>query len=552
MDKSYSVLCNFAPNVHLPETIQIVDGYDSVDSEELSWSQGEIVHLHSLKTLTRAIARDAGGKYYAIPLTHPEKIFEIIPKGCRDQYETVGELRAASPKYVRSLSDIPESTVMKGDILQVIDASKNHGGQTQLKCRIVGKPCTVILSGSLSGPFETMEDGNPSTIRDVLSRRRYVPVRVRVHSGKTRAFDRTNKTPSVKFEGLFDLEQVVQQKTFIVSTLNGGQLRVMKLPIDLEITVKREKSKLEPELFSHICHLIETEVDIDSTITCGSAGHASWYFDLREEIQKLRASDGDNLYEELRPPVPPRSPTSPAGLKQDRISDVNTPRYTPSPSPKPRVLKKPPELEGNTKDIKRVPPQVTQKKKVVDQKRSVKGQPPSSLPRMKGEAVNNGSSAERPTDSREADQHTYELLEELKQKGLKPTLKRQNKPFQDKDSDPKEVNDEAVKESHTVSEQSDVKEAVLSDPQSKDTIQDHQMAGGEFRKRLQGMSVSEIGDCLKTLGLSEYVDLFDQESIDGTMLMEMDDEMMQCIGIKNVFHRKKLLMFIQQGYTPRR
>ena len=54
------------------------------------------------------------------------------------------------------------------------------------------------------------------------------------------------------------------------------------------------------------------------------------------------------------------------------------------------------------------------------------------------------------------------------------------------------------------------------------------------------------------LGLNQYVKLFVKEVVDGTMLLEMDDEMMQCIGINNALHRKKLLMFIERGWTPKR
>ena len=74
----------------------------------------------------------------------------------------------------------------------------------------------------------------------------------------------------------------------------------------------------------------------------------------------------------------------------------------------------------------------------------------------------------------------------------------------------------------------------------------------EFRKSLPNLSVSEVSELLRKLGLNKYVKSFVQEDVDGTMLLEMDDEMMQCIGIDNALHRKKLLMFIERGWTPKR
>ena len=44
----------------------------------------------------------------------------------------------------------------------------------------------------------------------------------------------------------------MQQKIFIVSTLNGRELRVLKLSIDLGITVKRKRSNIDPQMFSNL------------------------------------------------------------------------------------------------------------------------------------------------------------------------------------------------------------------------------------------------------------------------------------------------------------
>ena len=784
-----SLLSEFATGCQLPETIQIVLGYESLESEELSFSAGEIVNLHSLREATWVIARDENGNEFSIPLAYPGKIFESIPQGCREKYETVEELIVAFPKYFRSLRDIPESGVTAGDILQLLESSEDDGGSKQLRCRMVGKSCTIALSSYLSGSFETLGNVNPGCLREVIDGHS-LPVRVRVQSGKTiQALDGTNTTPPVKFEGLLFLEQTLQQKVFIVSTLHGKQLRVLKIPIDLEITVKRDES-LDPNLFSRICHFIQSVINIDSAITCGNAGDVSWYF----EIHTDPVSDNIPVYDEIGPQVPPRSPVKPpceSDLKQNKINSVDT-RYG-TPTPKQQSLKKPPvPVEPNWREIKPLPPPVpslvAKTPNAVMPKQLKKELPPSSrqppkqkaggelnntasqsyaelrnpdadpqdycrlqevMPKDEGmvqrdskvttlkEMVKEGGNYDTPTPKQQslkrppvpvkpnwreikplpppvpslvaktpnavmpkqlkkelppssrqppkqkgggelnntasksyaelrnpdADPQDYCRLQEVmpKDEGMvqrdskvttlkemvkeggnydTPTPKQQSlkrppvpvkpnwreiKPLpppvpslvaktpnavmpkqlkkelppssfqapkqnggselnntasqfnielRNPDADPQDYsqyqevmpkdegmvqrgnkvtplnemveeggNDVALKESH--------KESKLCS--SENTAQGHQTTCNESpREHLEGISVSEVSEWLRKLGLNQYVDKFADESIDGTMLLELDDETMQYIGIKNPLHRKKLSMFIQRGWIPKR
>ena len=579
-----TLLCDFATDCHLPETVQIVDGYESLESEELSWSKDEIANLHNLTLLTRVIARDVKENYFSIPLTFQGKIFESIPVGCRDRYETVEELIVAFPRYVRSLRDIPQSGVADGDILLLLEASPNGVGCRELRCKVVGKSCTISLPGNQFGPFETLDNAYPTSIQDAIDGH-HLPSCVRVRAGVAQALDETNTRPRVKFEGLFFLEQKVQQKVFIVSTLNERQLRVLKLPIDLEITVRREKSNIDPQTFSHICHLIETEVDIDSTITCGSTGDASWYFDIAEESPK--PANYFNEYEELRPLIPPRSPTKPDRplLKENRISnkpDVVA-RYAPPPKPKPRKKPPVPVIEKRTVEEPVRPPPVSRKPTKTRLKQPGKEQPPRSGPSI---ALKRDNSAKCPQNREshigpeilEADCENYskpvEMIDKVSvaQSGEKASMCAQKekvfvlpKIYKDEDNDEDNIYesiDEELRKQSRYSEPSGSEDAVLPDrypPAHSGTLShDQQIAQQEVvtvdesRKRLEGMSVSKVSEWLRKLGMSQYVDLFVEESVDGTMLLELDDEMMQCIGIKNPLHRKKLSMFIHRGWTPKR
>jgi len=579
-----SLLCDFVTDCHLPETIQVVDGYESLESEELSWSIDEIVNLHTLREVSRIIARDEKGNYFSVPLTYQGKIFESIPKGCKDRYETVEELIVAFPKYVRSLRDIPQSGVTDGDILLLLEASPNSGGQNRLKCSVVGRPRTIFLPSNQFGPFETLEDDKPSSIREVIDGHR-LPTYVRVLAGKTQAFDGTNTSPRVIFEGLLCLEEAVKQKVFVVSTLKESLLRVLKLPIDLEITVKREDSKIDSSLFSHICHLIETEVDIDSTITCGSTGDASWYFDISEARKKSiqtanNNNSNNNVYEELRPAVPPRSPTKAqrSNLKQNSKKDVADTRYAPTPKPKPK----------KTATVELVAPPVARKPNKVASKQPGKAQPPNSEPpipkrRNRSEMDNSAKSTLQNRELshvnfslRAVPQNCRQSVDILKDKemirkgenSMQPQVKERivlpdtchednvYESIVDVASDA-----ETFKHSHMPkhTEHSRSVKTVLPDFQHAGALGQNQQptsnqshpSTDDFHSRLEGISVSEVSEWLKKLGLSQYVDLFIEEAVDGTMLSELNEEMMQCLGIKNPLHRRKLTLFIERGWTPK-
>ena len=72
------------------------------------------------------------------------------------------------------------------------------------------------------------------------------------------------------------------------------------------------------------------------------------------------------------------------------------------------------------------------------------------------------------------------------------------------------------------------------------------------KEHLEGISVSHVCAKLTELGLGKYVGRFEEESIDGDLLLELDAEMMLHLGISNPLHRKKLELFIRTGWTPKK
>lgn len=455
-------LMDFAIECQLPQTVQIVEGYESLESEELSWSQGEIINLHILLEQTLVIAQDEKCNDFAIPLTYSGRVFDVNPKNR-------------------------------------------------------GKVSSTALGNTKKSKLKTL--------REIIDGSR-LPVSVLIPRGEMEALNGNNKTPSVKLEGLFHLREAVKQKTFLVSALIGSQLRVLKLPMDVEISIRPEKTKLSPAMFSHISHIIETEVKVESTIICGSKGDVSWFFDLDEYI----AID-DDVYAEIVPPVPPRQPSESDSNENVHRSKELDVRYTPCPgqSYKPKISPKPP-LKPGLKE--RQPPPPAPKPKV--------------LPR---------------SDSREIENTLSENYECVDDEISSP----EDGYYEDEYCEIAEVasniqtetEDESGMKAIEVKGPETVEASVKSNPVSPRNsgsnsrpTQERQQTADEVRERLQDMSVSDVSEYLKKLGLNKYVQSFKEEMIDGCMLMELDDEMMEQLGVQKL-HRKKLLMFIKDGYTPR-
>lgn len=453
-------LMDFAIDCQLPQTVQIVEGYESLDSEELSWSQGEIIILHFLLEQTLVIAQDEKCNDFAIPLTYPRRIFDATPKN-------------------------------RGKV-------------------------------SSSAPGNTKK-GKLKTLREIIDGSR-LPMSVFIPRGEMEALNGNNKTPPVKLEGLFHLREAVKQKTFLVSSLIGSQLRVLKLPMDVEISVRPEKTKLSPAMFSHISQIIEKEVKIESTIICGSKGDVSWFFDVDEEI----AIDED-FYAEILPPVPPRQPFEPdpnhENVSRSKELDI---RYAPCPgqSFKPKISPKPP-LKPGLKE--RQPPPLAPKPKVLPRSNS------KDTLSEDYECIDDEISS--PEDGYYEDEYC-EIAE------VASNIQRDKKD----ESGMKAIEEEGP-ETVEASGKSDPVSPRNSGSNSRPT-EERQQTADEVRERLQDMSVSDVSEYLKKLGLNKYVESFKEEMIDGCMLMELDDEMLEQLDVQKL-HRKKLLMFIKDGYTPR-
>ena len=505
---------------HFPQAIRIEVGYDSPVSEEASLSQGEILCLHRLEDQLKAIARDARGDYFCIPLNYPKKIFESISNRCNEEYRSAGELVLAFPKYVRVLDSISECSLTAGTELELREVLIDQQGNNMLQCNVVGTSRSVSLSHDVVGPFQSFESLKPKLLREICDET-LLPTRARVRGYQTKAYCGVNK--QVDFRGLFTIERIVQEKVLLASTISKDILRVMKLPISLEVAITAADPPVGENLFSRICAFVDKEVDIDTIITTEQYRDASWMFDINKDIP--------DPVDTLPPkPAPKTAPKPIMKLKQHAAIKDGDPRYVSLPI-KPQ--------DG----IKAARPTGSHAKYYPSDKRTHQ---PGTSPLMSA----------RPQHLTRNSRPNYN--------GTNPTgnnMKRtsvETPKVSQSPNDAKVVLDE-VGLYKTVNESTcETKGPQIAEAPSPERSQQHaqKQPSGDFvgnpQNRLKGISVHDVGEWLAKLGMSQYKDAFAEDFVDGDLLSELDNEMLQSLGVDNPLHQKKLMKFIYEGWTPKR
>ena len=60
------------------------------------------------------------------------------------------------------------------------------------------------------------------------------------------------------------------------------------------------------------------------------------------------------------------------------------------------------------------------------------------------------------------------------------------------------------------------------------------------------VTVSDVCEWLKKIGMSQYADKFEEEGVDGELLVELDKEDLPDLGVEKPLHQKKLLLKIKE------
>ena len=65
------------------------------------------------------------------------------------------------------------------------------------------------------------------------------------------------------------------------------------------------------------------------------------------------------------------------------------------------------------------------------------------------------------------------------------------------------------------------------------------------------LSVEDVADCLRQLQLDAFVDVFQRQGVDGALLANIDEQMLNTDFGMSRFEAKKLTMYIKQGWRPK-
>lgn len=73
-------------------------------------------------------------------------------------------------------------------------------------------------------------------------------------------------------------------------------------------------------------------------------------------------------------------------------------------------------------------------------------------------------------------------------------------------------------------------------------------AGGqpELQRSSRPVTVNDVCEWLKKIGMSQYVDKFAEEEVDGQLLAELEKDDLPDLGVVKPLHQKKILLKIKE------
>lgn len=59
----------------------------------------------------------------------------------------------------------------------------------------------------------------------------------------------------------------------------------------------------------------------------------------------------------------------------------------------------------------------------------------------------------------------------------------------------------------------------------------------------------QVAEFLKSIGLAQYVEIFQERQVDGGMMLEIDDEILEALGVKSHLHKIKIVVLFKRLLT---
>ena len=233
----YIKVSEFLQKYSLPQIVKITGGFYGVDSES-TIGANQVLCLHSLKSIEKIKGKDRRGKEISLFLECKSKV-EVRPSNMKDVYESVSELFAAFPRYVRisqgyySLAK-DEEILNVGDKLCLKSIDKSKKGKRLICVNQNGR--TIELPKDCVAGFQPLKDGKEYYLAEVMTRFP-MPLHVQfVDPHSMGAQTRSDENAFCQPLRTICLHNTYTEKVIVATSVqSNGTTTVVKFPPDIEL-----------------------------------------------------------------------------------------------------------------------------------------------------------------------------------------------------------------------------------------------------------------------------------------------------------------------------
>ncbi|KAK3741271.1 hypothetical protein QZH41_002955 [Actinostola sp. cb2023] len=485
----YDVIWGLSKSFPLPLVVQVEDGfYDENDDTTLS--HGDVLTLHLRKKLRSYKATGRQGQEINIPVSIEAKVQAVLRKEPR-MYHNVEELVKDGVEEVEWVYDTPWLCVKKGDVLQVHDIVDNKG----IKCvrmSFVSKPQSDIF----------VQLDYHTTIKAVPKRTLWLtevehhfnfPITIKFIDEslqiKPENTEHSTHLATIADLGEVTLQGVEETEVFIASIECEDRIVVMKIPITMDISL-RAGIGIEEEDYTYVdvCEKYNKRARLDQlddrNLDSIRIGDTEATVERIYELPSVDEDDEDGHdYEFPAPAIPTREGREP--YRQPKPSDDETS-----------------EEEQESDEYEEVDPALVQ--------------PPQREPYRQPRRVD-GTSEEELQSAEESPQPP-QRHESLKKKQSNPLGKRFKKLFA------------SGQPAQTYAVPKSPRRNTL--PELKKDVQDF-----DIPKDLQCLSEEGVCECLKILNLGSHIKTFQEQQINGSLLVSLTPEMLVSLGVAQAVYQ---------------
>lgn len=551
-------LSEFIDQYSLPKVVRVETGYcggTDVPALELD----DVLMLHALRKTHKLTAEDGDGNTIEIALSCPYRL-QILPKKkkCKLNRCGVGDLLSIYPKvkYLEVIeahygTNIEDDTSV-GELLEIISTDKHHN---KVDVKNVKTGWTFTLTFACTAQFRPLRDWKSYCAKDIKTQLGF-PTRVRFLD--TEGDDSTlqklvSKTPVVNVVG--EIEEVL-----VIATMVTTSVRLKfcyEIPKDLEIVIAVAKGSVNGQkYYQELVDNLHSRFDVSKFVSIQELEYLNYRhktiieYDYQSIIKNISGSNRDTK-NDVGPPLPPRS-----SVRRTK-SIVDNSSSKPAIAPKPRRTRSesvPVELANVSKTSQVRPPRRSPRapncplgSNVDPDPESVRRQwsdetkpcPQNDDKNWSGTVGN--AQGEDIYDNTEPPQ-IYESPMNMNENAYMALLKEDG---------------DAVTTSDDHGYQSYIKGIQTESPQIEDpsrsseseTEEDPYVEISMIPEDLSLLGVQDVSRLLRILGIGCYVQKFEEEQIDGKMLMSLQKSEFESLDV-TAFHITKLIKFIN-GWRPK-